>query len=911
MTIESIFLAAVKRGPIIILDNMKDRTHAATTDPLVDHSPLIRLAILAVDLGADPDQIEFNGYVTRSTAPGGWSASAVMYNVGADCPELTRALQSGLPTLGFHYCPLNAMYFVDEFGAYGQRIKADRAKDGNENVRDPIVWIDPAATRFDRGLGKHYRVVDRIREHFERRGWITAAERLAKCLAPPNPVQSESAASAVRFPEGSPVAEAGQTEEAAKARAEACIVIVSPDGQPVRDILVGHPVTLRNDDNSGVCAWRWSMLSKPDGSTVSVHRATSSVLNFTPDVAGLYQFRLQVNGAELASMRSEVGLCAVNASAPSKGAGAKARADAELAREAKREFAEHVIVTDGIRDAKARGTDPDRAIVGLSNPIGERFEPGTPEAAARSERVSPPTPWEQICARAHALGYHAHVERAPATTDADELRIVLRRATYYADKSGLSIIDREKFEADLTALNQYLVDEHACTNPDGSPKVGLEAQLGGVPDESGPAAALRLLNIARFRGAFLSTSPISKLYEMIEARDRTIEALTKECEALKVELGKARADRELAQAADRMNGATSERTMATVAAFVQRHTGMGTAELARIPGIDLLDLADTVLKQDRQQAHEEMSAKMKRRVDQWEEIKDLAAELGLRGKDGQTLPQILREALTGGNDIALLRRLAEDRRVESNKAKELDQICDLLNAYGHLKTESTLEQNLRRVFSDLQHWRTFTHRQARRTGAAMPKDGELTAEQAVAHFDLIVTFGKKIADDLQQVSDLVLDRQSRMSANASKAVGLLDVLRGLIADAHVPSVDARDMAELRARAEGAEAAHDAAEAQLARITAPAGQTSCTQVTRESESYELHVASIGDLLGEGAYKINVANPATIRRRGDSRDFTVIGCRGYEYDAPLGAGTIYLHPECTGDNFREGTVLKLKV
>ncbi len=796
MTIESIFLAAVKRGPIIILDNMKDRTHAATTDPLVDHSPLIRLAILAVDLGADPDQIEFNGYVTRSTAPGGWSASAVMYNVGADCPELTRALQSGLPTLGFHYCPLNAMYFVDEFGAYGQRIKADRAKDGNENVRDPIVWIDPAATRFDRGLGKHYRVVDRIREHFERRGWITAAERLAKCLAPPNPVQSESAASAVRFPEGSPVAEAGQTEEAAKARAEACIVIVSPDGQPVRDILVGHPVTLRNDDNSGVCAWRWSMLSKPDGSTVSVHRATSSVLNFTPDVAGLYQFRLQVNGAELASMRSEVGLCAVNASAPSKGAGAKARADAELAREAKREFAEHVIVTDGIRDAKARGTDPDRAIVGLSNPIGERFEPGTPEAAARSERVSPPTPWEQICARAHALGYHAHVERAPATTDADELRIVLRRATYYADKSGLSIIDREKFEADLTALNQYLVDEHACTNPDGSPKVGLEAQLGGVPDESGPAAALRLLKLAASRDAF---TPLT---------DHTERRL-------------------------------SGRAIATVAAFVQRHTGMGTAELARMPSTELFDLADTVLKQDRQQAHEEMIAKMKRRVDQWEEIKDLAAELGLRGKVGQTLPQILREALTGGNDIAVL-------------------------------------------------------------------EAEYLGETTTA-FDSVFKGNKAAEHD--QIRDLLHDRQLRLQVVCG-TLTLADVVRGLIADAHVPSVDARDMAELRARAEKAEAAHDAAEAQIARITAAAGQTTCTQVTRTGDGYELHVASIGDLLGEGAYKINVANPATIRRRGDSRDFTVIGCRGYEYDAPLGAGTIYLHPECTGDNFREGTVLKLK-
>lgn len=595
-------------------------------------------------------------------------------------------------------------------------------------------------------------------------------------------------------------------------------------------LVVGKPIYLCNVDNTNVRLWTWE-LSGPNHSKVSA-KTFGAELEFTPDVPGAYTAQLVVHNGY-----SEV-----------------AQAVTEL----------HIV--DAVLETAAA-----RSV------IGERFEPGTPEAEAHPERVRPPNTnflWAQIRDYARALGYQAHVEGTPPTADADELRIVLRRAAYYADKSGLSIIDREKFEADLTALNQYLVDVHACTNPDGSPKVDAAAQLGRVPDESGPAAARRLLKIARFRGAFLSTSPISKLYEMIEARDRTIEALTKECGALKVELGKARADRELAQAlpdhsdfekqfgctwaewqarqaralrdievlieemvhdkslnlgsypakgessyematrllrrardsgafsqaADRMNGATSERTMATVAAFVQRHTGMGTAELARIPGIDLLDLADTVLKQDRLQAHETARSR---------------AEL------------------------------------------ELQQIRDLLNAYGHLKAESTLEQNLRRVITDLQHWRSFTHRQGRRTGAEIPKDGELTAEQAVEHFDLVVSFGKKIADDLQQVSDLVLDRQSRMSANASKAVGLLDVLRGLIADAHVPSVDARDMAELRARAEKAEAEIVRCEARLEAATkrildddTTTQRSQTQQVTFAGEKFALPLRLALDFLDAG-------------------------------------------------------------
>ena len=179
-SIESTFLEALKHGPVVLFDNMKDRTHAGTHDPLVDHSPLIRLAILAVDLGADPDRLEF------WLAPHKWTAEAVMYNVGADCPELTRALQSGKPALGFHYCPLNAMYFVDEIGIFGERIKTSLPKPDNENVRTAFVWFDPMPARFDRSLKHHIRVVERIKEHFERQGWTTAAERLAKCIAPPD-----------------------------------------------------------------------------------------------------------------------------------------------------------------------------------------------------------------------------------------------------------------------------------------------------------------------------------------------------------------------------------------------------------------------------------------------------------------------------------------------------------------------------------------------------------------------------------------------------------------------------------------------------------------------------------------------------------------------------------------------------
>ena len=109
-----------------------------------------------------------------------------------------------------------------------------------------------------------------------------------------------------------PAAQRYEAEASARLSGRACIVVVSPDGQPVHDVVVGRPITLRNDDNSGVRAWRWTLLSKPEGST-ALENPTSSKVNFTPDVAGTYVVRLQVNGAELASMRSEVQLHVVAA----------------------------------------------------------------------------------------------------------------------------------------------------------------------------------------------------------------------------------------------------------------------------------------------------------------------------------------------------------------------------------------------------------------------------------------------------------------------------------------------------------------------------------------------------------------------------------------------------------------------
>ena len=182
-TIESIFLGAVKRGPVLVIDNMADPTHAATDDPITTRSPLIRLAILAVDLGADPSKLVFK---SEALFEGGGFAKGALASLYAmhDCPELNRLLMTDVPALGFHWCELNRMWFVGEFVHNRQRLKADRPKDGNEHVREAVIWVEPLAAQVDLNNPKHVQALESVMGYFARKGWVSAVKRLAKCMEP-------------------------------------------------------------------------------------------------------------------------------------------------------------------------------------------------------------------------------------------------------------------------------------------------------------------------------------------------------------------------------------------------------------------------------------------------------------------------------------------------------------------------------------------------------------------------------------------------------------------------------------------------------------------------------------------------------------------------------------------------------
>jgi len=191
-SIESTFLEAVKRGPVLILDNMRDKTHAGTLDPIVEKSPLIRLAILAVDLGAEPGMLSFNYSRPENVARPDYPSCfyAVLYALQPDTPDMVRMLKLRVPTLGFHWCELNRMWFVGEFAAYGARMKASKPSADNPNVSESLVALEPMAASVDLVNPKHVRVLELVKEHFEAQGWVTAAERLAKCMEPQPAVES-------------------------------------------------------------------------------------------------------------------------------------------------------------------------------------------------------------------------------------------------------------------------------------------------------------------------------------------------------------------------------------------------------------------------------------------------------------------------------------------------------------------------------------------------------------------------------------------------------------------------------------------------------------------------------------------------------------------------------------------------
>lgn len=72
----------------------------------------------------------------------------------------------------------------------------------------------------------------------------------------------------------------------------------SPIGVPGAsrdDLILGLQVALRNQDDTGVRSWRWSLKDRPTTSLATLSNTTAAVPTFTPDVPGTYRVELIVN----------------------------------------------------------------------------------------------------------------------------------------------------------------------------------------------------------------------------------------------------------------------------------------------------------------------------------------------------------------------------------------------------------------------------------------------------------------------------------------------------------------------------------------------------------------------------------------------------------------------------------------
>ncbi len=61
------------------------------------------------------------------------------------------------------------------------------------------------------------------------------------------------------------------------------------------DIVISTQVQLANGNDTGVRSRRWTLLSKPTGSTAVLSSPTDAAVTFTPDLIGTYRVRLIVN----------------------------------------------------------------------------------------------------------------------------------------------------------------------------------------------------------------------------------------------------------------------------------------------------------------------------------------------------------------------------------------------------------------------------------------------------------------------------------------------------------------------------------------------------------------------------------------------------------------------------------------
>lgn len=169
--------AIASSGPVLIRAGMPDPSHAVTHAPIVDKSPLIRLALLAVEYGVSPERMTF-------ALPDDFRYSEdVPENERVFPPAPVAAFTSGeagsrttdilCPRVSFSWCDLNGRHFPDWVGFGGELVALH---DINEIITDK-------GGRFDRDRPDHLAVARAILEHFKVMGYTCAAARVAEVLA--------------------------------------------------------------------------------------------------------------------------------------------------------------------------------------------------------------------------------------------------------------------------------------------------------------------------------------------------------------------------------------------------------------------------------------------------------------------------------------------------------------------------------------------------------------------------------------------------------------------------------------------------------------------------------------------------------------------------------------------------------
>lgn len=179
--IDTMFREAVQSGPVLILANMSRPDHSATIDPITENSPLVRMAIVAANLGA-------TSFTFAADGPIAYRAAVYAYQ-----PHDTAAMQAlagrGVPAMGVHWCGLNAWAEAMEYAHGGEYVEVRVKSEKRPNtIGITVDYRDHA--QIDYANPAHVRAMEAVEGWFHVNGWDTAAQRIRNVLDNP-PEQTE------------------------------------------------------------------------------------------------------------------------------------------------------------------------------------------------------------------------------------------------------------------------------------------------------------------------------------------------------------------------------------------------------------------------------------------------------------------------------------------------------------------------------------------------------------------------------------------------------------------------------------------------------------------------------------------------------------------------------------------------